>query len=170
MGDCITYNNNMLNLLIQLATPISVLIGGVLLAINNYWKNNNTIDDRLIKNYKALDEQQKEQLALKESAIFKYQNDIAEIKATMATLKEQFAKEVGKLQGQIDAKNTELASLRATILDPNLNLGLILHEIRDFMKTLTASNLHQTAILDKQVKDEADIAHRDRNLESGRDK
>jgi len=93
---------------------------------------------------------------------------MGEIKASMSNLKENFAKETGKLQGQIDAKDKELASLRLTILNPSLDLGKILTEIHDFMEALTKSNIHQVSMLEKQVKDELDIAHRDRNLESGR--
>lgn len=154
----------MSDLLIKLATPITVVLGTLALLVYNFLKDKDGVDDRLITNYEKLDRQQKEQLAEKDIQIAKYQTDMAEIKASMGTLKESFAKETGKLQGQLDAKDKELDSLRATILDPNLNLGKILTEIHGFMEKLTESNVHQVNILEGQIKREIMIDERDKNL------
>lgn len=140
----------MTELLIKLATPIAVAIGVIFSVIYNFTRQKDGVDDRLIANYEKLDKQQKEQLAEKDAQIVKYQTDMAEIKAATSALKENFAKEIGKLQGQIDAKDKELASLRTTALDPNLNLGTMLKEIHGFMAALTKTSADQTTILQRQ--------------------
>lgn len=157
----------MIEFIKAVAPSIMIAIVG---AVLYYKKGGDALDDRLMANYKALDEQQKSQIAEKNARIEKYQIDIGEIKASMNTLKENFAKETGRLQGQIDSKDKQLAELRTIALDPTLNLPKMIVEIHGFMEELTKSNLHQVSMLEKQVKDEDAIAHRDRNLESGRTK
>lgn len=76
--------------------------------------------------------------------------------------------EIIRLQEQLKSAMADKKRLEEIVENRNPDLESILKEVRDFMKAITASNLHQTSILDKQVKDEADIAHRDRNLEVGR--
>lgn len=158
----------MIDFLKNYLSPSIVAIGVIFIAINNYRKDNNSVDDRLINNYKALDEQQKAQLEDKDAQILKYQADMIEVKAIMAKMREELLGKISNLQGQSDSKDKQIADLQQTILNRNPDLEKVLKEIRDFMKEIIAANLHQTKILDKQVKDEADIAERDKNLVHGR--
>lgn len=120
-----------------------------------YRSGNSTLNSQVVANYKQLDEQQKDQIAQKDAAINQYQKDMAEIKQAMGTMKEGFAKEIGKLQGELKAKDEQIALLQQTVLNRNPELEKLLTEIRDFMENIYKQNQHQTTMLEKgQVRNE----------------
>lgn len=112
----------------------------------------NLLASQVVTNYKTLDEQQKQQLAEKDAAILKYQQDMAEIKSAMATMKESFAKDIGKLQGELKAKDEQITLLQQTILDKNPEMVTLLKDIRNFMQKIDNANTHQTQILETGAK------------------
>jgi peptidoglycan hydrolase CwlO-like protein len=109
------------------------------------------ISSEVVGNYERLDKQQKEQIASKDAQIAQYQKDVTEIKSAMNRMKEDFANQIGKLQGQLDSKDKQIDGLQKTILNRNPELESILKEIRDFMKKLNDSTNYQTGMLEGQL-------------------
>ncbi len=119
------------------------------LIYKEYRSGATTLNGQVIANYKALDEQQKRQLAEKDAAILQYQKDVAEIKAAMQKMRQEFANDVGKLQGELKAKDEQIKLLQATILDKNPEMVKLLEEIRNFMENIYTQNQHQTNMLER---------------------
>lgn len=136
-------------------TPFLNTVGLIVLAaaivFNNWRTGSKQVSSEVISNYNVLDIQQKEQIAEKDRQIVQSQKDIAEIKTAMGRMKEEFANELGKLQGQLTSKDKQIADLQSTILNRNPELEKLLTDIRNFMKEIRDSNTHQTQILEGQV-------------------
>lgn len=126
--------------------------GVVAVAAYLVWKEYRTgtsvINSQVVNNYEALNKQQKEKIAEQEKAIEKYQADMAEIKTSMQKMKEEHARDIGSLQGQITAKDKHISDLQKTILNRNPELEKLLGDIRDFMENIYKQNQHQTTILE----------------------
>lgn len=130
-------------------SSFGVIAVAVYLVYKEYKSGNTNINSQVVNNYKVLDEQQKEKISEQEQAIAQYQKDFHDVKQAMSKMKEEFANEIGKLQGQITAKDKHISDLQATILNRNPELENLLREIRDFMENIYNQNMHQTTILEK---------------------
>ncbi len=132
----------------NVVTNLGFLAVTLYLVWKEYRSGNNAINTQVVANYNALDKQQKEKITEQETAIAQYQKDMAEIKSAMNKMKEDFARETGRLQGQITAKDLHITQLQQTILNRNPELEKLLSEIRDFMENIYSQNKHQTTMLE----------------------
>lgn len=130
-------------------STFGVIAVAAFLVYKEYRSGNSSINAQVVANYKTLDEQQKSKIKSQEEAIAKYQADFAEVKTAMSKMKEDFANQIGQLQGEIASKDKHIAELTQTILNRNPELEVLLKEIRDFMKNIYDQNKYQTGILEE---------------------
>lgn len=137
--------------------PIINTIGFVVLAAAIWfaqWRSGSKeISSEVRENYKTLDEQKSLQLEELKKAI-------EEIKASMRATEKGFIERIAKLEGQLKEKNNQIDSLNRILANRNPELETVLGEIRDFMKELRETNVHQTNILERgQIRDKVIDKH-----------
>lgn len=129
-------------------STFGVIAVAAFLVYKEYRSGTSSINSQVVANFKVLDEQQKAKIKDQEAAIIQYQKDFAEVKAAMGKMKEDFANQIGQLQGEIASKDKHIAELTKTILNRNPELEELLQEIRDFMENIYKQNTYQTGILE----------------------
>lgn len=130
-------------------STFGVIAVALFLVYKEHRSGNTTLNGQVLANYKTLDAQQKEKIKEQADAIAQYQRDMTEIKVSMSKMKEDFANQIGQLQGEIASKDKHINELTQTILNRNPELEELLKEIRDFMENIYTQNTYQTGILEE---------------------
>jgi len=99
----------------------------------------------VLHNYETLVKQQKDQ-------ILHYEQEFGKLKSEMANMEKGLIAKLGKLEGQLQEKDKQLQTLSEILANRNPELEKVLAEIRDFMKELNDTNMHQTKILEASQK------------------
>lgn len=122
------------------------------------WKDtrsgNKEMNTETVQGYKDRD-------ILRLETIQRLNTEIANCKADKTSMKESFIKETGELRGIIKGKDDKITELQTTVENRNPNLEKILENLANtnskiltFMEALTKTNLHQSEMIEGQVRRE----------------
>lgn len=91
-----------------------------------------------------------------EKLVSQLRDELTTVKTEMVNMEKGLIAKIAKLEGALEEKERQLATMAEILANRNPELEKVLAEIRDFMRNLADANRHQTQILEAgQSRDKA---------------